>query len=418
MIHIVFIILLFMIFLLRKSFSMYYFSPTGFLCATWITFVFLMAVFAPDYFFTVQSSFYIFLFIFFFFLGEIFNNVIRKRKQKEWVPFEITDHFKNNFESGLKIMGVVSIVGSVLYLIIFANYFGGVMRLANAGWAVRGALIEGEIAVPFYVKLLLFPAYSNVILVLVYSILFRRIKWFLILPFIALFIMGFVQVGRAGFMLILFQVYIAILFRILYKNSMDGGMTLKEHRLIMKSFILIFVVLLIFIGGDMLRKQDFTFDFSSINIFRQYLFGGISAFDTFLYKREFSETEYGLGKYTFSALYDMLGISKNEFGVYLEYLKVSDKDKFTTNIFTAFRQFIDDFGIAGACFFMFLSGIVSNYYYNHAVKGHIKAISVSIVIYTIIFHSTMLSITVHNSILLTLVLPNILLTLFSLKIKK
>lgn len=315
-------------------------------------------------------------------------------------------------------MGFVSIVGSFLYLIIFANYFGGIKQLLGAGWAVRGALIEGEIAVPFYVKLLLFPGYSNVILALAYSILFSKFRWFLVLPFIALFVMGFVQVGRAGFMLILFQIYIAVLFGIFYKNYVSKKFIKKETNLIYKSFILIFVILVVFVGGDMLRKQDFSFDISSVEVFRQYLFGGISAFSTFLSKRELTEIEYGYGRYTFSALYDMLGISKNEFGVYLKYLRISSKEyTLTTNIFTAFRQYIDDFGIFGSCIFMFIFGGISNYFYNFAIQGQIKAITVSIVLYTILFHSTMLSVTVHNSILLTLVLPNLLINLFSLKAK-
>lgn len=414
MIHIAFIILVLMIFLLRKSFSAYYFSPTGFLCITWMTFVFLMVIFANDYYFTLESSFYIFIFIFSFFIGEVISHVINKHRTKELKRIEITDTFKRNFETGLKIMGVVSLIGSMLYMITFANYFGGITQLLGAGWAVRGALIEGEIAVPFYIKLLLFPGYSNVILALAYTILFSKVRWFLIMPFIALFVMGFVQVGRAGFMLILFQVYIAVLFGIFYKNYISGKIIKKETNLITRSFILIFVILVVFVGGDMLRKQDFTFDISSVEVFRQYLFGGISAFNTFLEERGKANIEYGYGRYTFSALYDMLGISKNEFGVYLKYLRISSKEyTLTTNIFTAFRQYIDDFGVLGTCFFMLVFGFASNYYYNYAIKGHIKAICVSIVLYTILFHSTMLSVTVHNSILLTLVLPNVLINLFS-----
>ncbi len=418
MIHIAFIILLFIIFLMRKSFSAYYFSPTGFLCVTWMVFVLLMLIFAQDYYFSVHSSFLIFLFITSFFLGEIFYHIISRRKVQKKDSINNTSTFKKNFEWGLKVMGIVSLGGALLYMMVFANYFGGITQLMGAGWAVRGALIEGEIMVPFYVKLLLFPAYSNVVLVLAYYILFVKFRWFLVLPFIALFIMGFVQVGRAGFMMILFQVYITVLFAIFYKNHQAGTVVRHEINLIKKSLLLVAVILVVFVGGDMLRKQDFTFDISSIEIFRHYLFGGISAFDTFLNKREVSDIEYGLGKYTFSALYDMLGISKNEFGVYLEYLRVSRKDPaLNTNIYTAFRQFIDDFGIGGTLVCMFIFGMVSNHFYNLAVKGHIKAITVSIVLYTILFHSTMLSITVHNSILLTLVMPNILLNLFTIKQK-
>ena len=418
MIYIIFIFLLLLIFLARKSFSIYYFSPTGFLCVTWIGFTFLMSIFAQEYYFTFESAFYIFLFIVFFFFGEIFNHQLHKKNKSVKKRIALTVNFKKNFENGLIIMGIISIIGAVLYVFVFAEFFGGVAQLLAAGWAVRGAMIEGEIITPFYVKLLLFPGYSNVILALVYYIIYSKIKWYLFIPFIALFVMGVVQVGRAGFMLILFQVYVSLLFVIFYKNYKNQNRLLRENSLIKKSFFLIFVILLVFIGGDMLRTQNFIFNFSSVEIFKTYLFGGISAFATFLKERSSTPIEYGFGRYSFSALYDMFGIAKNEFGVYTTYLRISSTDyTLTTNIFTAFRQYIDDFGILGTCILMFFFGIISNYFFNYAIRGYIKAISVSIVLYTILFHTTLLSVTVHNSILLTLVLPTLLLKLFTLKTK-
>lgn len=416
MIHLIFILLVAGIFLLRKSFSQYYFSPTGFLCITWMTFVFLMLIFAQDYYFTLQSSFYFFIFIFFFFLGEAAQHFISRKRKIEKKSFAITPGFKRNFEWGLIIMGIVSLIGSVLYLFAFASYFGGVSQLLTAGWAIRGALIDGEIVVPVYIKLLLFPGYSNVIIALMYYVIFAKFRWYLVLPFIALFIMGSAQAGRAGFMLILFELYISVLFAIFYKNYLNQKMVKSETDLIKKSFILIFVVFTVFVGGDMLRTQNFSFNVQSAEVFRQYLFGGMSAFSTYLDRRELSEISYGYGRYSFSALYDMLGIAKNEFGVYTEYLRISAKDyTLTTNIFTAFRQFMDDFGFGGTCVLMLVFGMIANYYYNYAVKGNVKAIAVSIVLYTILFHTPLLTVTVHNSILLTLVLPNLLLSFFSIK---
>lgn len=418
MIHIAFILLLVLIFVLRKSFSRYYFTPTGFLCVTWITFIFLMQIFAQDFYFTFESSFYIFLFIFFFFLGESFNNLIDRNRSYKNNKLKITPDFKRKFELCLKIMGVMSLFGALLYLLKFASYFGGIKQLFTAGWAIRGALVSGEINVPFYVKLFLLPAYSNTILALLYYIIFPKIRWYLFFPFIALFIMGSVQAGRAGFMLILFQVYISVLFGIYYKNYINKEIVRSEIAIIKKSFFLVFVVLIVFVGGDMLRTQNFSFDISSVNVFKSYLFGGISAFNTFLTERDLSEIQYGLGKYSFSALYDILGISKNEMGVYTNYLRISKTDyTLTTNIFTAFRQYIDDFGILGTCVLMFFFGMICNFYYNRAVNGSIKSIGLCIVLYTFLFHTTLLSISVHNSILLSLFLPNLLINLFSSKTK-
>lgn len=378
-----------------------------------------MMIFAQEYFFTIPAAFCFFVFILSFFLGEGLSHIISRKKDFSKNNFVITENFRKNFEIGLIAMGIMSLIGSVLYLLTFASYFGGIMPLLTAGWAIRGAIIEGEIIIPIYIKLLLFPAYSNVILALVYYIIFSKFKWYLVLPFIALFIMGSAQAGRAGFMLILFELYISVLFAIFYINAQNGKKIKNEIGLIKKSILLISVVFIVFVGGDMLRRQTLDFSMESAEVFRQYLFGGISAFSTFLKDRELSEISYGYGRYSFSALYAALGIAKNEFGVYLDFLRISSKDyTITTNIFTAFRQFIDDFGFLGTCVFMFFFGMISNYYYNFSVKGNVKSIAVSIVIYTILFHSTLLAITVHNSILLSLVLPSIIVSLFAVKIKK
>lgn len=418
MTHLIFLIGLLIIFVVRKSSSYYYFSPTGFLCATWMAFVLLMWFFAPEYYFSTQSAFYIFLFIFCFFLGESFNNLSTPKMNRNKKRISLTPIFKRNFERGLKWLGVISVVGSVLYMFIYAAYFGGIMSLFTAGWAIRGVLLEGDVLVPFYVKLLLLPAYSNVILVLVYFIVYSKFRWYLLLPFFALFLMGAVQAGRAGFMLVIFQVYISLLFSYYYKNFVQKKIYKKEVRLVYRSVILVFITALIFVGGDMLRTQNFKFNVSSLEIFKQYLFGGISAFSTFLKQREWSEIHYSLGKFSFSALFDILGISKNEVGVYTDYLRISSTDpKLTTNIFTAFRQYIDDFGVFGTCILMYFFGMICNYFFKYATQGYLNAIAVSIVLYTILFHTPLLSISVHNSILLSLFLPGLCLTLFQLKAK-
>lgn len=160
----------------------------------------------------------------------------------------------------------------------------------------------------------------------------------------------------------------------------------------------------------MLRSQNLSFDSEIINqgliTFKAYLFGGIAGFTSYLRDYQLPGlNDLGWGRYSFSSLYDLLGIQKNTLGIYTNYLRKSDADVMGINIFTAFRQFIDDFGILGTTFFMFLMGSISHVFFRKSIKGNFSAIAVMIVFYSFLVHTPFLTITVHNSILISAILP-------------
>ena len=158
----------------------------------------------------------------------------------------------------------------------------------------------------------------------------------------------------------------------------------------------------------MLRAQNFSFESDIVSqgftSFKAYLFGGIAAFTTYL--NQGLAEDLGWGRFSFSSLYELLGIHKNEVGVYTDYLRVSEINvNETTNIFTAFRQFMDDFGIIGTVFFMMFLGAISHIFFQKATRGDMSSIAFMIVFYTFLFHTPLLSITVHNSVLISAILP-------------
>ena len=52
-------------------------------------------------------------------------------------------------------------------------------------------------------------------------LLYRKIKWFLFLPYISLLIMGIAQAGRAGFILILVQVFLSSFWITVYDQKLN-----------------------------------------------------------------------------------------------------------------------------------------------------------------------------------------------------
>lgn len=429
MIYLLFIFLTFLLFIIRKTFSKWFLSPSGLLLIVWITIVMLQMILAPDFYFIPVTCFLFLALLFSFFLGDSFAAFknLKKRSRALNLDGYYTPNFRRNLSLFIIFLGFLSIIGAILYTNVFIGYFGSLSGLLTAGWAVRGVL--ESVPVPLPIRAILMLGYSCVILAVVYFVIYGRIRWFLFLPFISLLILGIVQAGRAGFIMILVQIFIGSFWKIVFDNTKSFNETgrspvkFPEKKLLFNSVKLLVVVMIVFVGGNMLRTQNFSTQSDTVGegleSFKVYLFGGVSAFSTFIDNYKFGHTyTYGYGKYSFSSLFDLLGIAKNELGVYTTYLRVSSADpKLDTNIFTAFRQYIDDFGIIGAIFFMMIFGYIAGSFFNRAIKGNIEAIAVSIGIYTILFHTILLSITVHNGVLISLILPTVVLKICKIKIK-
>jgi oligosaccharide repeat unit polymerase len=417
------IITLTLIFFCRKSFSKYYFSPTGFLAAIWCVFLGLKLLFASNYYYSNLSAILFVTYIFFFFLGELFmfsyisnkkslisRNIEQVNLNSDFEIFKDKKIIKR-FEEVLFVIGILSVIGSVLYVSSFVIHFGSLFNILTAGWALRGAL--EEISIPLFTRAILMLGYSAIILTLVYYILYNKFKWYFSFSYLSMLIMAITQAGRAGFMMIIFQIFITSYWRQIYMNQLtnnkeSGLLITPEYKLIQSSLKLILFIGVIFFGGDMLRSQNFSFESDVISqgltSFKAYLFGGIAAFSTYL--EGYNPVEYGWGRYSFSSLYDLLGIHNNTLGIYTDYLRISSEDSSqVTNIFTAFRQFMDDFGILGTLILMFLLGAFSFVLFRKSIKGDIASTAFLIVFYTFIFHTPFLSITVHNSVLVSAVFP-------------
>lgn len=124
-----------------------------------------------------------------------------------------------------------------------------------------------------------------------------------------------------------------------------------------------------FLSRDHFRRIDSTvevmarlqYDISS------YLLGQVYAFSDFFSawvgldaEAKYVVDEYTLGKYSFTAILDILGFDTQlPPGTYLETGKIAGV--LETNIFTFFRGLIQDFGIIGSFFILFSIGFILNF---------------------------------------------------------
>ena len=163
----------------------------------------------------------------------------------------------------------------------------------------------------------------------------------------------------------------------------------------------------------MFRYQNFEINSDSLvditNVFSIYTFGGVAGFSSYLSDIHSFSSELTYGRYTFSSLYNILGIVKAEPGIYDQYLNISPKK--TANIYSIFRPLLEDFGYFGMIIWAFFLGFISNFVFYKAINGSMIAISLAISIYIYLMFSFIAPLTQFNSFLLSCFLGPIIIQL-------
>jgi oligosaccharide repeat unit polymerase len=265
----------------------------------------------------------------------------------------------------------------------------------------RVETFTGARPVPMYSKIGLLVSYSGVVVALAYYYLYRW-RWWLLLPMIGVLLLGMAQAGRAGTIIVLLQVLITVYL----KNVIE--LKRSAARAIVNCTALPVVLMVaIFLGGQLFREgwrsagsDDILRVIYSL---RSYLFGGVSAFSYWI-NNFYDVGVLTLGKYSFSSLFNALGIAAQEPGVYDQYLPIASNGD-VTNLYTAYRSFIEDFSLYGACIVYFLSGIAIAAVMRNFVKGKRVLVPLLIPLLSWLAFSPMYSATYFNSFLLSCVLP-------------
>jgi oligosaccharide repeat unit polymerase len=265
----------------------------------------------------------------------------------------------------------------------------------------RVEVFSGQRMIPMYSRVCVLFAYPGVVLALAYYYLYRW-RWWLIIPMICVLLYGVTESGRAGTMIVIVQIALSV-----YLKSV---LVLKQKasKILLQSVVLPgAMILTVFIGGQFLREgfnatgiEDVSRVMSSD---RAYLFGGVSAFSYWI-DRIYEPGTMTLGRYSFSSLYSALGLAKQEVGIYDFYAPVSPAGE-VTNVYTAYRSFIEDFTVPGASAFYLIAGIFCGYAMNRVVKKEDGLILVLIPMLSWLALSPLFSATYFNSFLLSCVLP-------------
>jgi len=140
--------------------------------------------------------------------------------------------------------------------------------------------------------------------------------------------------------------------------------------------ILLFILLIavLFLLSTFFRLEPGFNALIFLKTINSYLFSEIYAFSDFFcyhiecnkYWQTYAKYDYPIGYFTFKSLYDWLSYSYPlPAGIYAESLNYPAY--FESNLYTIFRGLIYDFGVYGTLVFMFLSGLLFNFFYYRLI---------------------------------------------------
>lgn len=188
----------------------------------------------------------------------------------------------------------------------------------------------------------------------------------------------------------------AVGFMISYMRTRSGYPKLRFKQIAAIIFLLALLLIILFIAMC-IRVGDFSQSaISDIkDSFVVYAFGSVEAFDVWLTKY-YAFGSYGFGVNTFMAPFNILGIVTREQGVYGFIPGVS------SNVFSAFRGVIMDFGVFGGLLFVFALGFLGGVSYRKIrSRGSVGSQFIYAVIFFFLIRSFLISPWIYTSFWVT-----------------
>jgi oligosaccharide repeat unit polymerase len=131
---------------------------------------------------------------------------------------------------------------------------------------------------------------------------------------------------------------------------------------------------------------------------RTYFLSHLAAFSIWYERTAITPQPLGWGQFTFSGLLGRLGLAPRAFGIYADVVMPTTGD--ITNLYSAFRGLLQDFGAAGATAIMAASGAVAQALYNRLCFTHtFWAMPVLALVYFTVLLSFLYSPFIFNNII-------------------
>lgn len=377
-----------------------WFAPGAFFTLFWTGGVLTPLFFAPDYEVLPWAVLWIFISCLSFYAGTLvggggwLSQLPRRGKIRDLYFSKICSVALICIASG--IIAIVIILWSAGYSLTVFLSLEEVVRMGHNFSVAR--YLEGYNS-PSIVRYLLMPfVYLSAILG---GLLFspnssKTYRLIGLLSLVPIILIGIINAARLGiFLSIIFWVTSYISSRIfLYR----GEISLFARRNLLVGFFLLLILFSVAVLLKISRGGTISVDTIPVALsnVRVGSLGYLSAFSQWFGRTWFSYgNKIGWGAFNFAGIFDQLGLHKREIGLFTESVKVNGVN---TNIYTLFRELIEDFTLGGSLLVLFAGGILAMFVYRRVIEGKALYLPALIAFYSVTLCSFATNIFNYNSI--------------------
>lgn len=130
-----------------------------------------------------------------------------------------------------------------------------------------------------------------------------------------------------------------------------------------------------------------------------YYFGYLAAFTQWFKDFGYEFNELLWGQMTLAGVWDLLGVERAQ-GMYDKFIVIDPGTGKSTNIYTLYRFFIDDFGLIGSLLVFLVIGIIAGYAFKQVSRGRIIFMPILMWFYAQTIFSNTTSVLSYNTLLI------------------
>lgn len=389
-------------------------SPASLFSLLWTFFITFSVILAPEYYFSPLALLYILSILLTYFVG---NKLYYLLPSNFFIPlFSRQNNYlliNQKFLLIYILFACVAAFSSIVLLISGSGFNVKDIFSMESYITIASGLSEKRYAgesEPFGTVILLGIGFSgNLAGGLLFAFSKNKLyKIFSTLSLIPVLIYTIIYTTRAAFLfgaIFFISSYLSAI--VFLKKDNTVIFTLKNMLFLISGCIFVFVL---FIGTQLARMEVRELSISeTVRIFnhiKSSFVGNISPFSIWFDLTDFKQPA-SFGAYSLAGLFEKLGISRRDIGVFAESFDVSNSFNYT-NIFSLFRVIIEDFSFIGSYLFFLFFGFFSNWIYHQVKSGNLIFIAVLSPIFAFLLWSFIVSIFAYNTIIFAFLLFGII----------
>jgi len=396
------IFLLFSLLIISKVVTDRYFSPAAIFPLQWL--ILIIMAYLSDYWYMENALIYILVFNILYCIGfySFYFSSLPKQQYNIDCAFSISV-----FSFSLFISQLITLLGCLVYLNILIDEAGSVLEFFTVGGVLRHELLEGSIVIPLYIRIITYLSLPNLVLSIIYKLQFRK-NIYIYISIINILLVSIAGMGRLNIVLgCIFSFWSLYYGMNLFRNYRTK---IIEKKIVTSSFFLLLIIIISFLGIQMQRigshgKLDPYYMLAER--LPSYVSGSIPAFGKYIDLDSQKNLLYG--QRLFSGIFDILEIRERKAGLYQHWYQISSNGE-VSNVFTAFRIFLEDFGLIGFILIAYLLGLLSALLDKKIIYNkNIISLGIAVYLLSIITMFFATSLTVYNSIIFGFIYLNVFL---------